>query len=62
MFPVVTVHSVTSNSLRDAQKNEPSCDKYKKQRLLRKLNSRVFCELCSQKTPRGMLPVNSNSL
>ena len=21
-------------------------------------NSRVFCELCSQKTPRGMLPVN----
>jgi len=28
--------------------------------LLRKLNSRVFCELCSQKTPRGTLPVNSN--
>jgi hypothetical protein len=24
--------------------------------LLRKLNSRVFCELCSQKTPRGTLP------
>ncbi len=23
-------------------------------------NSRVFCELCSQKTPRGTLPVNSN--
>ena len=23
-------------------------------------NSRVFCELCSQKTPRGMLPENSN--
>ena len=25
-------------------------------------NSRVFCELCSQKTPRGMLPVNSNNM
>ena len=22
--------------------------------------SRVFCDLCSQKTPRGILPVNSN--
>ena len=36
----VTVHSVYSNTLRDAQKS---------------------CELCSQKTPRGMLPVNSNA-
>ena len=26
----VTVHSVTSNTLRDAQKDEPSCDKHKK--------------------------------
>ncbi len=26
----VTVHSVTSNALRDAQKDEPSCDKHKK--------------------------------
>ena len=25
---------------------------------LSRRNSRVFCELCSQKTPRGMLPVN----
>ena len=48
----VTVHSVTSNTLRDAQK---SCI-----RMISRCNSRVFCELCSQKTPRGMLPVNSN--
>ena len=26
----VTVHSVTSNTLRNAQKDEPSCDKHKK--------------------------------
>ena len=50
----VTVHSVHSNALRDAQK---SCI-----RMISRRNSRVFCELCSQKTPRGMLPVNSNSL
>ena len=49
----VTVHSVTSNTLRDAQK---SCI-----RMISRCNSRVFCELCSQKTPRGMLPVNSNA-
>ena len=49
----VTVHSVTSNTLRDAQK---SCI-----RMISRCNSRVFCELCSQKTPRGMLPVNSNN-
>ena len=49
---IVTVHSVTSNTLRDAQK---SCI-----RMISRRNSRVFCELCSQKTPRGMLPVNSN--
>ena len=48
----VTVHSVHSNALRDAQK---SCI-----RMISRRNSRVFCELCSQKTPRGMLPVNSN--
>ena len=48
----VTVHSVTSNTLRDAQK---SCI-----RMISRRNSRVFCELCSQKTPRGMLPVNRN--
>ena len=49
----VTVHSVTSNALRDAQK---SCI-----RMISRRNSLVFCELCSQKTPRGMLPVNSNA-
>ena len=49
----VTVHSVHSNALRDAQK---SCI-----RMISRRNSRVFCELCSQKTPRGMLPVNSNA-
>ena len=48
----VTVHSVTSNALRDAQK---SCI-----RMISRRNSRVFCELCSQKTPRGILPVTSN--
>ena len=50
----VTVHSVHSNALRDAQK---SCI-----RMISRRNSRVFCELCSQKTPRGTLPVNSNFL
>ena len=48
----VTVHSVTSNTLRDAQK---SCI-----RMISRRASRVFCELCSPKTPRGILPVNSN--
>ena len=50
----VTVHSVTSNALRDAQK---SCF-----RMISRRYSRVFCELCSQKTPRGTLPVNSNDM
>ena len=48
----VTVHSVHSNTLRDAQK---SCI-----RMISRRTSRVFCELRSQKTPRGMSPVNSN--
>ena len=48
----VTVHSVHSNTLRDAQK---SCI-----RMISRRTSRVFCELCSQKTSRGTLPVNSN--
>ena len=51
-YKIVTVHSVHSNALRDAQK---SCI-----RMISRRISRVFCELCSQKTPRGMLPVNSN--
>ena len=42
---LVTVHSVHSNALRDAQK---SCI-----RMISRRNSRVFCELCSQKTLRG---------
>ena len=29
---------------------------------LRKLNSRGFCELCSQKTPRRTSPVNNNRI
>ena len=45
---IVTVHSVLSNTLRDAQN---LCGM-----------SRVFCDLRSQKTPRGTLPVNSNEL
>ena len=34
----VTVHSVHSNTLRDAKKYEPPCTKHKEYRLLRKLN------------------------
>ena len=52
VYFVFTVHSVHSNTLRDAQK---SCI-----RMISRRTSRVFCELRSQKTPRGMLPVNSN--
>ena len=48
----VTVHSVTSNTLRDAQK---SCIC-----MISRGMSRVFCDLRSQKTPRGTLAVNSN--
>ena len=48
----VTVHSVHSNTLRDAQK---SCI-----RMISRHTSRVFCELRSRKTPRRMSPVNSN--
>ena len=28
--------------------------------MISRRNPRVFCELCSQKTPRGILPMNSN--
>ena len=48
----VTVHSVHSNALRDAQKSSI--------RMISRRTSRVFCELCSQKTSRRTLPVNSN--
>ena len=47
----VTVHSVHNNTLRDAQK---SCI-----RMISRHTSRVFCELRSQKTPRGISPMNS---
>ena len=43
---------MTSNTLRDAQK---SCI-----RMISRRGSRFFCELCLQKTPRRMLPINSN--
>ena len=49
---MVTVHSVTSNTLHDAQK---SCKSMISRRM-----SRVFCDLRSQKTPRGTVAVNSN--
>ena len=29
--------------------------------MISRRNPRVFCELCSQKTPRGILPMNSNN-
>ena len=51
---MVTVRSATSNTLRNAQK---SCV-----RMILRRNSRVFCELCSQKIPCETLPVNSKSL
>ena len=41
-------------ALRDAQK---SCF-----RMISRRGSRVFCERCPQKTPRGTLPVNSNKM
>ena len=49
---LVTVHSVHSNTLRDAQKT-CIC-------MISRRNSRVFCEPCSQKTPRGTFSVNSD--
>ena len=66
---IVTVHSVHSNTLRDAGKmnllaQSPrsivcSANLIYANRISRGM-SRIFCELCSQKTPRGILPVNSN--
>ena len=48
MFPIASAHELTCYcSLRSQQHAS-------------RHNSRFFCELCSQKTPHGMLPVNSN--
>ena len=66
----VTVHSVLSNTLRDAGNMNllVQCPRsivcfanliYTNRINLRSM-SRVFCDLRSQKTPRGILPVNNN--
>ena len=67
---MVTVHSVLSNTLRDAKNMNllaPSsrsivcfANSIYANRINSRGMSRVFCDLRSQKTPRGILPVNSN--
>ena len=66
----VTVHSVHSNTLRDAGNMNllVQCPRsivcfanlIYANRINSRSMSRVFCDLRSQKTPRGILPVNSN--
>ena len=66
----VTVHSVHSNTLRDAKnmnllvQSTRSIVCFANLIYANRINShsmsRVFCDLRSQKTPRGILPVNSN--
>ena len=66
----VTVHSVLSNTLRDAENmnllvlSPRSIVCFTNLIYAIRINSRgmsrVFCDLRSQKTPRGILPVNSN--
>ena len=66
----VTVHSVHSNTLRDAKnmnllvQSPRSIVCFANLIYANRINSRgmsrVFCDLRSQKTPRGILPVNSN--
>ena len=66
----VTVHSVPSNTLRDAGnmnllvQSPRSIVCFANLIYANRINSRgmsrVFCDLRSQKTPRGILPVNSN--
>ena len=68
----VTVHSVPSNMLRDAGNMNllVQCPRsivcfanlIYANRINSRSMSRVFCDLRSQKTPRGILPVNSNAL
>ena len=69
---MVTVHSVPSNTLRDAGNMNllVQCPRsivcFANLIYVNRINSRgisrVFCDLRSQKTPRGILPVNSNLL
>ena len=66
----VTVHSVHSNTLRDAKnmnllaQSPRSIVCFANSIYANRINSRgmsrVFCDLRSQKTPRGILAVNSN--
>ena len=66
----VTVHSVHSNTLRDAKNMNLLVQSTRSivcfanliyaYRINSHSMSRVFCDLRSQKTPRGILPVNSN--
>ena len=66
----VTVHSVHSNTLRDAKNMNLLVQSTRSivcfanliyaNRINSRSMSRVFCDLRSQKTPRGILPVNSN--
>ena len=66
----VTVHSVHSNTLRDAKNMNLLAQSPRSivcfanliyaNRINSRGMSRVFCDLRSQKTPRGILPVNSN--
>ena len=66
----VTVHSVHSNTLCDAKnmnllvQSTRSIVCFANLIYANRINShsmsRVFCDLRSQKTPRGILPVNSN--
>ena len=66
----VTVHSVHSNTLRDAKNMNllVQCPRsivcfanlIYANRINSRSMSRVFCDLRSQKTPRGILAVNSN--
>ena len=67
---MVTVHSVHSNTLRNAGnmnlfvQSPRSIVCFANLIYANRINSRgmsrVFCDLRSQKTPRGILPVNSN--
>ena len=67
----VTVHSVHSNTLRDAKnmnllvQSTRSIVCFANLIYANRINShsmsRVFCDLRSQKTPCGILPVNSNN-
>ena len=66
----VTVHSVHSNTFRDAKNMNLLVQRTRSivcfanliyaNRINSRGMSRVFCDLRSQKTPRGILPVNSN--